>query len=56
MPSTQASFAQELSDLINKYLAAGTEPEDLVDELTREANLIFGKYNLELYFLPKQKT
>lgn len=48
MPSTQ-SFAQELNALITKHLESGADPQDIVDELTRESNLVFARYNLELY-------
>jgi hypothetical protein len=56
MPSTQTSFGEELKNLINKYLTAGAEPENVIEELTREANLIFGEYNLEIYLASKHKT
>lgn len=47
--STKESFTRELNALITKHLESGTDPQDSVDELTRESNLIFGRYNLELY-------
>jgi hypothetical protein len=42
-------FAKELNDLITRYINMGCDPQDIVDELTREANLVFGHYNLEIY-------
>jgi hypothetical protein len=46
-------FAEELNTLIKKYLDAGSDPQDIVDELTRESNLVFGHYNLEIYLEAK---
>jgi hypothetical protein len=42
-------FAQELSALIKRYIDGGCDPEDVADELAREANYVFGHYNLEIY-------
>jgi hypothetical protein len=49
----ERSFAEELNTLIKKYLDAGSDPQDIVDELTRESNLVFGHYNLEIYLEAK---
>jgi len=42
-------FAKELSALIKRYIDYGCEPQDIADELAREANYVFGHYNLEIY-------
>ena len=47
--SDEKSFAKELNELITRYIKAGSDPQDIVDELTREANLVFGRHNLEIY-------
>jgi len=49
----EQGFAEELNALIKKYIDAGAEPQDIVDELTRESNLVFGHYNLEIYLEAK---
>lgn len=46
-------FAKELSELIKRYIDGGCEPENIADELTREANYVFGHYNLEIYLEAK---
>lgn len=43
----KSTFAEDLNQLITREIKKGTDPQDLVDELTREANLVFGNYNLE---------
>jgi hypothetical protein len=45
----EKDFAKELNDLITRYINMGCEPQGIVDELTREANSVFGHYNLEIY-------
>ena len=45
---TKSPFAKDLSDLITREINKGTDPQDIVDELTREANLVFANFNLEL--------
>ena len=47
--SNEKNFAKELNELITRYISSGSDPQDIVDELTREANLIFGRHNLEIY-------
>jgi hypothetical protein len=42
-------FAKELSALIKRYIDGGCDPQDVADELAREANFVFGHYNLETY-------
>jgi hypothetical protein len=51
----EQTFANELSELITRYIKSGSDPQDIVDELTREANLVFGRHNLEIYIVA-QKT
>jgi hypothetical protein len=46
-------FAKELSELIKRYIDGGANPEDVADELAREANYVFGHYNLEIYLEAK---
>ncbi|MBK8639919.1 MAG: hypothetical protein IPN92_17190 [Chromatiaceae bacterium] len=41
------SFKEALETLVNQRIAAGEDPQDLFEELTHEANLVFGHYNLE---------
>lgn len=41
------SFKEALEALVNERIAAGEDPVDLFEELQREANLVFGHYNLE---------
>jgi len=41
------NFKEALEALINERIAKGEDPKDLFDELAREANLVFGHYNLE---------
>jgi len=52
--SNEKSFATELNELITRYIEAGSDPQDIVDELTREANLIFGRHNLEIYLAARK--
>jgi hypothetical protein len=32
---------------VNQRIAEGADPQELFEELRREANLVFGHYNLE---------
>lgn len=41
------SFKDALEQLIKERIAAGEDPADLFEELHREANQVFGHYNLE---------
>jgi hypothetical protein len=41
------SFKEALQELVDRRIAAGDDPEELFEELRREANLVFGHYNLE---------
>jgi hypothetical protein len=49
----EKEFAKELNVLITRYIDMGCDPQDVVDELTREANSVFGHYNLEIYLEAK---
>lgn len=49
------NFAQELNELITRYINAGSDPQAIVDELTREANLVFGRHNLEIYLAARPR-
>jgi len=52
--ANEKSFAGELNELIMRYINAGYDPQEIVDELIREANLIFGRHNLEVYLVAEQ--
>lgn len=41
------SFHEALEALVNERIAAGEDPVALFEELHREANLVFGHFNLE---------
>jgi hypothetical protein len=45
----EKEFAKELNELIKRYIDGGCDPVDTADELAREANYVFGHYNLEIY-------
>ena len=45
----EKNFAKELNTLIKRYVEGGCDPQDIADELLREANYVFGHYNLEIY-------
>jgi hypothetical protein len=42
-----SSFRDALEALVNERIAQGEDPQELFEELRREANLVFGHYNLE---------
>ncbi len=42
-----SSFRELLEALVNQRIAEGADPQELFEELRREANLVFGHYNLE---------
>jgi hypothetical protein len=42
-----ASFKEALEALVNDRIAQGEDPRDLFEELHREANQVFGHFNLE---------
>lgn len=42
-----SSFRDALEALVNQRIAEGADPQELFEELRREANLVFGHYNLE---------
>lgn len=41
------SFKEALETLVNQRIEQGEDPLDLFEELSREANHIFGQFNLE---------
>jgi len=49
----EKDFARELNVLIKRYIDGGSDPQDIADELAREANYVFGHYNLEIYLEAK---
>lgn len=51
--ANEQDFAKELNVLITRYLNMGCDPQDIVEELAREANSVFGHYNLEIYLEAK---
>ena len=51
--ANEQDFAKELNALITRYLNMECDPQDIVEELAREANSIFGHYNLEIYLEAK---
>ena len=53
--ANEKDFANELNELITRYLRSGSDPQAIVDELTREANLVFARYNLEIYLAARAK-
>ena len=53
--ANEKNFAEELNELITRYLQSGSDPQAIVDELTREANLVFARYNLEIYLAARAK-
>ena len=48
------NFAKELNDLITRCTPSGSDPWAIVDELTREANLVFARHNLEIYLVARE--
>jgi hypothetical protein len=43
----KTTFREALEALVNERIAEGADPQELFEELSREANLVFGHYNLE---------
>ena len=41
------SFREALDGLVNERTARGEDPQNLFEELSREANLVFDRFNLE---------
>ncbi len=52
--ANERNFAKELNDLITRYIRSGSDPQSIVDELTREANLIFARHNVEIYLAARE--
>lgn len=50
-----SSFKETLEALVEERIAQGEDPLDLFEELSREANLVFGHYNLEYELGLKKK-
>jgi len=50
---TQKTLPKSFSALISRYIDGGCDPQDVADELLREANYVFGHYNLEIYLEAK---
>lgn len=42
-----SSFKDALETLVTQRIAEGADPQEIFEELRREANLVFGHYNLE---------
>lgn len=40
-------FAKELHELIDKHIDKDIDPRDLVEEMVRQLNSTFGRYNVE---------
>jgi hypothetical protein len=53
--ANEKNFAKELNELITRYIQSGSDPQAVVDELTREANLVFARHNLEIYLAARAK-
>jgi len=51
----KTSFKEAIETLVNERIENGDDPMELFEELNREANLVFGHYNLE-YELVDKKT
>ena len=43
----KTSFKDAIEALVNERIAEGEDPQELFEELIREANLVFGHYSLE---------
>ncbi|MGB5453527.1 MAG: hypothetical protein WBM71_20355 [Sedimenticolaceae bacterium] len=43
----KTSFRDAIEALVNERIAEGADPQELFEELKREANIVFGHYNLE---------
>ena len=51
------TFKEALEALVNERIAQGEDPRDLFEELSREANQVFGHFNLEYELgLTKKQT
>jgi hypothetical protein len=53
--ANEKGFAAELNELITRYINVGSDPQEIIDELTREANLIFARHNLEIYLVARDR-
>ncbi|MGB5568173.1 MAG: hypothetical protein WBM81_02645 [Sedimenticolaceae bacterium] len=43
----KTSFRDAIEALVNERIAEGADPQELFEELKREANIVFGHYNLD---------
>lgn len=48
-------FARELHALIERHVDRDLPAEDVVDEMTRQLNAVFGKFNVEYRVFPKDR-
>jgi hypothetical protein len=46
-PTVSSSFKEALEALVEERIEAGEDPQDVFELLMREANQVFGHYNLE---------
>ena len=42
-----STFREALEKLVDQRIQEGADPKELFEELRREANIVFGHYNLE---------
>ena len=49
----ETDFARRLHNLIEESIKDGSPPEDIFEELVRQANSTFGHYNLEYVLKPE---
>lgn len=47
------SFKEAIETLVKQRIESGDDPMELFEELSREANLVFGHYNLEYELVDK---
>ncbi|MCB1759776.1 MAG: hypothetical protein KDI68_08375 [Gammaproteobacteria bacterium] len=50
----KTSFKEAIDALVHERIEQGDDPMDLFEELSREANLVFGRYNLEYELIDKK--
>ena len=49
------SFKDAIETLVKERIEKGDDPMELFEELNQEANLVFGRYNLEYELVNRQK-
>ncbi|MCB1862385.1 MAG: hypothetical protein H6964_10520 [Chromatiaceae bacterium] len=47
-------FKEAIEEMVKKRIESGEDPMVLFEELSREANLVFGHYNLEYELVDKK--